>query len=96
MAVYAIFNYDVADPDGYQRYQQLAGGSFAGRNIKVLAFDTATTLVEGTAAGHQTVILEFANTEAFDDWYRSPDYQGAVGVRLDATDNGVGLLVQGR
>ena len=96
MAVYAIFNYDVSDPDGYKRYQQLAGGSFAGRSFKVLAADPATALVEGTGAGQQTIILEFDNKEAFDDWYRSADYQSAVGHRHAATTNGVGLLVQGR
>jgi len=42
------------------------------------------------------VILEFETKEAFDDWYRSPEYQSAVGTRLAATANGVGLLVAGR
>jgi uncharacterized protein (DUF1330 family) len=96
MSVYAIFNYDVADPDGYQRYQQLAGPSFAGRTFKVLAHDPATTLVEGDSAGRQTVILEFETKDAFEDWYRSPEYVAAVGTRLEATTNGVGLLVVGR
>ena len=96
MAVYAIFNYDVADADGYQRYQKLAGPSFAGRTFKVLALDPATTLVEGAQSGQQTVILEFESKDAFDEWYRSPEYQSAVGVRWDATTNGVGLLVEGR
>jgi uncharacterized protein (DUF1330 family) len=96
MAVYAIFNYDVADADGYKRYQQRAGASFAGRTFKVLALDPATTLVEGAQSGRQTVILEFDTKDAFDDWYRSPEYQSAVGVRWDATTNGVGLLVVGR
>jgi uncharacterized protein (DUF1330 family) len=85
MAVYAIFNYDVADSDGYKSYQALAGASFAGRTFKVLAVDPSTT-----------VILEFETKEAFDDWYGSPEYQSAVGTRLAATTNGVGLLVVGR
>ena len=96
MAVYAIFNYDVADTDGYKNYQQAAGASFAGRNFKVLALDPATTRVEGDKSGHQTVILEFETKDAFEDWYRSPEYQSAVGTRLEATTNGVGLLVVGR
>jgi uncharacterized protein (DUF1330 family) len=96
MAVYAIFNYDVADTDGYQQYQKAAGGSFAGRAFKVLALDPATTRVEGERSGMQTVILEFDTKEAFDDWYNSPEYQAAVGTRLAATTNGVGLLVAGR
>ena len=96
MAVYAIFNYDVADSDGYKNYQALAGASFAGRSFKVLALDPSTTRVEGEQSGHQTVILEFETKEAFDDWYRSPEYQSAVGTRLAATANGVGLLVAGR
>jgi uncharacterized protein (DUF1330 family) len=59
MAVYAIFNYDVADGDGYASYQKQAGASFAGRTFKVLALDPATTRVEGERSGMQTVILEF-------------------------------------
>ena len=96
MSVYAIFNYDVADADGYKRYQQMAGASFAGRTFKVLALDPSTTRVEGEKSGQQTVILEFETKDAFDDWYQSPEYQSAVGTRFDATANGVGLLVVGR
>jgi uncharacterized protein (DUF1330 family) len=96
MPVYAIFNYDVADRDGYQQYQKAAGPSFAGRTFKVLALDPDTTRVEGERSGMQTVILEFETKEAFDDWYQSPEYQTAVGTRLAATTNGVGLLVTGR
>jgi uncharacterized protein (DUF1330 family) len=96
MAVYAIFNYDVADDEGYKQYQKAAGGSFAGRAFKVLALDPATTRVEGERSGMQTVILEFDSKEAFDDWYNSPEYQAAVGTRFAATANGVGLLVAGR
>ena len=96
MAVYALFNYDVADSAGYKNYQALAGASFAGRSFKVLALDPSTTRVEGEQSGHQTVILEFETKEAFDDWYGSPEYQSAVGTRLAATTNGVGLLVAGR
>jgi uncharacterized protein (DUF1330 family) len=86
----------VADADGYQLYQKLAGPSLAGRTFKALALDPATTLVEGEMAGRQTVILEFETKEAFDDWYHSPEYQSAVGTRFAATTNGVGLLVVGR
>ena len=96
MAVYAIFNYDVADADGYKNYQQAAGASFAGRSFKVLALDPATTLLEGEKSGRQTVILEFETKDAFEDWYRSPEYQSAIGTRLEATTDGVGLLVVGR
>jgi uncharacterized protein (DUF1330 family) len=96
MAVYAIFNYDIADGDSYKQYQKAAGASFAGRAFKVLALDPATTRVEGERSGMQTVILEFDTKEAFDDWYNSPEYQSAVGTRLAATTNGVGLLVAGR
>jgi len=96
MAVFAIFNYNVADADGYKSYQQAAGGSFAGRSFKVLALDPATTLLEGEKSGRQTVILEFETKDAFEDWYRSPEYQSAIGTRLEATTDGVGLLVVGR
>ena len=86
MAVYAIFNYDVADRDGYQQYQKQAGASFAGRSFKVLALDPATTRVEGERSGMQTVILEFDTKEAFDDWYNSPEYQEAAKYRKGASE----------
>jgi len=95
MTVYAIFNYEVADADAYGRYQAAAGPAFAGRDIKVVAFDTATTALEGTACAHQTVILGFESEEAFHAWYDSPEYRAAIPVRQGATRPTLSILVKG-
>jgi uncharacterized protein (DUF1330 family) len=92
VTVYAIFNYDVEDPEAYGRYQSEAG---AAGPVTLLALDPATTIVEGTAGGHQTVILSFDSEEAFNAWYRSPEYQKAIPTRQGATRPTLTVLVKG-
>ena len=95
MAYYAIFNYDVTSPGGYGDYQKAAGPTLAGRNFKVLALDSDTAHVEGAVAGKQTVLMEFEDKAAFEDWYHSGAYKEAAKLRFAATTPQLGIGVQG-
>jgi uncharacterized protein (DUF1330 family) len=49
---------------------------------RVVAFDEAPEVVEGTTDHPRTVILEFPSREAFRAWYDSPEYQAILPLRL--------------
>jgi uncharacterized protein (DUF1330 family) len=52
---------------------------------RVLALDETPEVVEGTIDSPRTVILEFPSQEAFWGWYRSPEYQAVLPMRLEST-----------
>ena len=61
---------------------------------RVVAFDEAPEVVEGTIDHPRTVILEFASREAFRTWYDSPEYQSVLPLRLESAP-GTLILVEG-
>ena len=86
MAAYFIAQYVVNDPKLYREYQGAAGPSIQAAGGKLVAFDVAAETIEGKPPGPQTVILEFASTEAAKAWYNSAAYQAALPKRLAATE----------
>ena len=52
---------------------------------EVLAFDESPEVVEGEVGFPRTVILKFADKDAFRAWYDSPEYQAVLPLRLDST-----------
>ena len=96
MAAYLIVNCDIDDPDSYRAYQKGAVPSLGiGDTSRLVAYDTATTVVEGGGAGTQTVVLEFESMEAARAAYESEAYQEVLPQRLGATSNHFGVLVEG-
>ena len=93
MAVYFIAQYQVNDPDPYRAYQKGAGPTIAKHGGELVAFDVAAATIEGEPPGPQTVIVKFESPEAAKAWYRSPEYQAAVGKRLAAT-KGFAVIAQ--
>ena len=96
MTAYLIVNYVVDDADAYADYQKGAGPALKiGTGTKLLVFDTASEVVEGDSAGHQTVVLEFESKEKAKEIYESGDYQAVLPTRLNATSNHFAVLVDG-
>ena len=93
MTAYLIANYDVVDPAAYRSYQQQSRPILAGGG-KVLVLDPASVAKEGTP-GAQTVVIEYPTKEVALAAYESDDYQAVVGIRLAATSNGRGVIVDG-
>lgn len=94
MSAYFIVNCTIKNLDLLNEYIAGAGASLGVVPLKLLAMDNESETVEGTPAGHRTVLLEFETKEAFRTWYDSPEYQAVVGKRLEATD-GFAVLVNG-
>ena len=96
MTAYLIVNYAVDDADAYAEYQKGAGPALKiGTDTKVLVLDTATEVVEGDSAGHQTVVLEFESKDKAKEIYESGDYQAVLPTRLNATSKHFAVLVEG-
>lgn len=64
------------------------GGKFVvrGGNLKLL---------EGEWPHSRLVIIEFPSREAADGWYRSPEYQKIIGLRLSSTVTNL-IIVEGQ
>ena len=61
---------------------------------RILGFDETPQVVEGEVEHPRTVILEFASSEAFREWYDSAQYQEILPLRLEATP-GTLIVVDG-
>jgi len=61
------------------------GGRFIARGGKL-------TVIEGEWQHPRTVIIEFPTREAAEGWYKSPDYQKIVGLRLKSTSGNLVIL----
>ena len=72
-------------------YDQIAGGTFAGREVQVLAAYGPQEVLEG-ANTEGTVILSFPDRTAARGWYDSPAYQNARKHRIAGADYQVTLV----
>jgi uncharacterized protein (DUF1330 family) len=96
MPAYLIVNYKVENPELYGQYAAAAGPAMGiGTECKLLVFDTKSDRIEGDAASHQTVVLEFESREKAKQVYESGAYQEIVGKRHDATSGHFAVLVDG-
>ena len=87
MSVYVMAGLNVSQPDGFQRYAELALPSLAKYGAKVLAVGPVTSL-EGINPWQRYVLIEFADQATVDAWYRSPEYQAAIPLRLANAETG--------
>ena len=61
------------------------GGRFIARGGK-------QTVLEGQWQNPRTVIIEFPTREAAEAWYKSPDYQKIIDLRLKSTSGNLIIL----
>jgi uncharacterized protein (DUF1330 family) len=78
-AMFAEYREQVVDTVG------LFGGQFIARGGK-------QTVLEGQWQHPRTVIIEFSTREAAEAWYKSPDYQKIIGLRLNSTRGDLVIL----
>ncbi len=85
MAVYAVVNIRVSDPDRYAEYAEKASATIAHYGGKYLARGGAVEVLEGEWDPKRLVILEFESIERFYEWYNSPEYAPLKQIRSEAT-----------
>lgn len=82
---YLIANIQVQDRAAFEQYRDAVApmiGQFGGR---YLIRGGTVTPVEGEPGLHRVVVLEFPDMAALQAFYRSPDYQPLLKLRLGAT-----------
>ena len=90
MAYYFLAHYTVKDAQTWQSYAQQGIPTIYQYGGKILAA-TGPGLqephgIEATAQHAVTVILEFDSQADYERWYKSPDYQRIINMRLDSTE----------
>jgi uncharacterized protein (DUF1330 family) len=68
MAVYAVVNVQITDPDRYTEYREQAPATIARYGGKYLARGGEVKVLEGDWNPQRLVILEFESMERFDEW----------------------------
>jgi uncharacterized protein (DUF1330 family) len=86
MAVYAVVNVQITDPDRYTEYREQAPATIARYGGKYLARGGEVKVLEGDWNPQRLVILEFESMERFNEWYNSPEYTPLKQARHEATD----------
>ncbi|MBO6784108.1 MAG: DUF1330 domain-containing protein [Alphaproteobacteria bacterium] len=94
MAAYVIADSKVHDPEGMKAYGAKVGETLKKYGGKVLVAGPPAEVKEGDWTPSRMIVLEFANVEAAQTWYNSPEYQEILPLRLAAADDNF-LIVDG-
>ena len=94
MPAYLISDITLRDREAFEVYRARAADAihkFGGRYLARLG---ETQVLEGTWNPSMIVVVEFPNLERAREWYRSPEYAHALGVRDKALSRNL-ILVDG-
>jgi len=92
MAVYFLVDVKVEDPETYEEYRKLVRPTVDLYDGKFLARGGTIETIEGDWQPERLVIIEFADSEAFQRWYDSPEYTSARAIRFAASTSRAVLL----
>lgn len=94
MAGYLIARVNVTNPGAYEGYKKLAAAAIEKHGGRYLARGGRTVTLEGPEELARVVVVEFPSLEEAEAFYRSPDYQKAIGARKGAA-TGQFVIVEG-
>ena len=92
MAAYIIAHLQITDPEGFERYREAAPPIVARYGGRYLIRGGAAETLEGEWTVPRLVVLEFADRDAAERFYRSPEYQEILPIRLGATAGTAAIL----
>lgn len=84
MKGYWIAHVEVSDPEQYTQYTQRAPAAFSKYGGRFLARGGRCEAMENGPAAPRNVVIEFDSYEQAVACYQSPEYQEAMGHRLEA------------
>ena len=81
MAAYLIANIEVTDAQAYQEYRDKVPAVIAAHGGRYLVRGGAVERLEGDAALHRVVVLEFASMAKLRAFYESAEYRQLIALR---------------
>jgi uncharacterized protein (DUF1330 family) len=81
---YMIANVTVTDPVQYEEYRKWSSLAMKNWGAEICVRGGAVEVVEGDWTPERVVILKFANKEAAQAFYNSPEYTQARAARANA------------
>ena len=92
MPAYVLGDIRVTDPATFGTYVPPAGATIAQYGGRVLAATGNVELLDGGPTPERVVVIEFPDAAAARRWYRSPEYQAALPIRLRSSQGRVFLI----
>jgi uncharacterized protein (DUF1330 family) len=94
MKAYVIVNVAIRDPERYKDYIKAATPTVAAHGGKYIVRGGRAELLEGSAAIHRIVVLEFPSYAQAKGWFESPEYREAQKIRQSCSAGDL-ILVEG-
>jgi uncharacterized protein (DUF1330 family) len=94
MPSYFVADVEITNSVGYEPYRAAVPATIAQYGGRYLTRGNAAELLEGGPEPKRIVILEFTDIAAAKRWYRSPEYQKILPIRL-ANSTGRVFIVEG-
>ena len=92
MKAYLVAAETVHDEELFAEYRKQVVATVEAFGGRFIACGGKQTVLEGQWQNPRTVIIEFPTREAAEAWYKSPDYQKIIGLRLKSTSGNLILL----
>jgi len=94
MPAYVIVNIAIKDPERYEQYKRLAAPTVALYGGRYVARGGCAEALEGSMIPKRIVLLQFDTTERAKQWWDSPEYREARGIRQSCADTDM-IVVEG-
>ena len=94
MPAYVLGDLQVTDTAQFDTYRSRGGASIAQYGGRVLAAGGKAELLDGYPVPELAIIIEFPDVAAARRWYRSPEYQAVLPIRLRSSLGRV-ILIEG-
>ena len=92
MTAYLIAVETVQDEAMFAEYRKQVVGTVEPFGGQFIARGGKLTVLEGQWQHPRTVIIKFPTRESAEAWYKSPDYQKIIGLRLKSTSGSLVIL----
>lgn len=92
MPAYVLGDVRVNDAAAFATYVNPAVASIAQYGGRVLAAAGNAEMLDGGPMPERVVVIEFPDAAAARRWYRSPEYQAALPIRLRSAEGRVFLI----
>ena len=90
MSVFAVFTYNVTDPERYAQYNPgslpIVGATIAKHGGEIV-FADGDAIYEAGDKKHVNVCIKFPDEAALHAWMEDPEYGAIKGHRVEASDN---------